>query len=75
MLLQRSTLELLDFSRLLGSHVVNQLLNGEAGGLTNLNELHGRKISPGLGARKSPVGIHGIPRWSQEWGDSLRPIG
>ena len=41
---QSRSLELLYFSGLESRHLVNELLNGLGGGLTNLYELHGRRI-------------------------------
>jgi hypothetical protein len=52
--LQGRLLELLDFRRLPSGHLVNQLVDGEADGLTNLNELHGRRLVV-LGEGENPL--------------------
>jgi hypothetical protein len=50
---ERSLLELLDFVKLPGRHLVNQLLNRRNVRLANLYELQVRKSSP-VGGRENP---------------------
>lgn len=44
MSLECRLLQLLDFGELLRRHLLNQLLKSLKGNLTNLNELHGRRV-------------------------------
>lgn len=56
MSLECCLLQLLDLSRLAGSHLFNELLESLDGGLANLYELHGRRINPLRRTLKSHVG-------------------
>src|ERR1035438_3293997 len=68
---QSRLLELLDFSGLESRHLLNQLLYGLGGGLTNLYELHGRRIVRLIGRQNPPlVAISSIP--SGHIGDGTR---
>jgi hypothetical protein len=63
---QDSLLELLDLGVLLFRHLVNHLLNRRNVRLANLYQLHARDSTAIAGPYQSPIGIQGVPHWSQQ---------